>query len=644
MKMKLMVFLLVLCLALPIVAVQAQTDVFGNMENINMITTGDITETITCDIIGNAVIVEEMEFEDNMSDDNMSNVTDGMNNATGNTTDVSSDMNIPETLEVSGKIILIKDMGNMTEKAVMAGKVDGIPGSVVIFGKTDGMAEGMDDATENMTEAGNNVTEAGNNVTETANNITETVNNVTETADNANNATNNATNDTSNMDVSRNITIITTGNMTGTIMLNTSQGMDNASGMNNMTEGMDNMTVLTAGNMTGTVTGDMTRKMVVIKNIADAAEISDAIANLTETDTGTANMTEPAAYNFTGNMVIVRSTDDVPEIDEEDIDDLIAMDGNTAIIGAMDNTTEMEENTNQGVENVTKKMVAVRNIDDMVRIVTWTVICNITQNTATIEDIGDLVEKMTNVTTGNVTNVTDNVTGNMTNVTTDNMTGVADNVTDNMTGNMTGVTTGNMTNVTGDQTGNVSNVPLKLESIQEIENDREFNKMWFVYINGEPAQQDFGMNKVNEGDVISFWYTTEDDGNAVLGDALYVANITVVDEAEEQENENEDLTVLFDNTVNLTEGTFTFTPEGSNQESEIDNFTDIGALNASGLEFVASVMDNATDDTSDDMDDMNNDYMGEDDTNNMDEDTGTEGMNENDTDDMNGDDNTNNDM
>ncbi|MEL7664422.1 MAG: DUF4430 domain-containing protein [Methanosarcina mazei] len=628
MKMKLMVFLLVLCLALPIVAVQAQTDVFGNMENINMITTGDITETITCDIIGNAVIVEEMEFEDNMSDDNMSNVTDGMNNATGNTTDVSSDMNIPETLEVSGKIILIKDMGNMTEKAVMAGKVDGIPGSVVIFGKTDGMAEGMDDATENMTEAGNNVT--------------ETANNVTETADNANNATNNATNDTSNMDVSRNITIITTGNMTGTIMLNTSQGMDNASGMNNMTEGMDNMTVLTAGNMTGTVTGDMTRKMVVIKNIADAAEISEAIANLTETDTGTANMTEPAAYNFTGNMVIVRSTDDVPEIDEEDIDDLIAMDGNTAIIGAMDNTTEMEENTNQGVENVTKKMVAVRNIDDMVRIVTWTVICNITQNTATIEDIGDLVEKMTNVTTGNVTNVTDNVTGNMTNVTTDNMTGVADNVTDNMTGNMTGVTTGNMTNVTGDQTGNVSNVPLKLESIQEIENDREFNKMWFVYINGEPAQQDFGMNKVNEGDVISFWYTTEDDGNAVLGDALYVANITVVDEAEEQENENEDLTVLFDNTVNLTEGTFTFTPEGSNQESEIDNFTDIGALNASGLEFVASVMDNATDDTSDDMDDMNNDDMGEDDTNNMD--TGTEGMNENDTDDMNGDDSTNNDM
>jgi hypothetical protein len=587
MKMKLIVSLLALCLALSIVSVQAQTNVFGNMEDIDIIMTGNVTETITCDIIGNAVIVEEMEFTDNMT------------NVSGNMT---NDANIPEnmTLDVTGKIILIRDLSNMTEKAVMIGKVDSIPGSVVIFGKTDKMTEGMTDATENMTDAANNMTNVSNNTT-----------------------------------ASRNITIITTGNMTGNIMLNTDQGMDNVSDMNNMTEDMDNMSVLMAGNMTGTVTGDMTRKMVVIKNIGDVAEISETIGNITETDMGMANMTEPMAYNLSGNMVIIRNMEDMPEIDDEDIDDLIAMDGNTALIGTMDNTAEMEEDMDEGVDNVTRKIVSVRSIDDMVRIVTWDVMYNITQNTVTIEDIGSLVEKMSNVTTGNMTNVTGNVTGNMTG----NMTNVtAGNVTGNMTGNQTGNITGNMTgNQTGNMTGTMTKVPFMLESIEEIENDPENDVKWFVYINGEPAENDFGMNNVSEGDVISFWYTTEDDGGAVIENARYVANITVAGEAEEQGNENEDLIVLYDDTVDLTEGTFTFRPEGSDQEYEVNNFTDLGALNGSGLEFIASVMDNTTDDMFEA--DMNNDDMNGDTNGDTNDDTNGD-TNE----DMSENDNTNNDM
>ncbi|MDQ1275983.1 MAG: hypothetical protein QG610_1558, partial [Euryarchaeota archaeon] len=147
MKMKLIV-LLTLCLALFVASVQAQNNVLGNMEDIDVVITGNISETITSDIIGNAVIVEEMEFEDNMSDD-----AGNMTNATTNT-NISENM----TLDVTGKIILIKDLSNMTEKAVMIGRVESIPGNVVIFGKTDNMTEGMATASGNMTNATDNMT------------------------------------------------------------------------------------------------------------------------------------------------------------------------------------------------------------------------------------------------------------------------------------------------------------------------------------------------------------------------------------------------------------------------------------------------------------------------------------------------------
>jgi plastocyanin len=411
MKIKLIVSLLALCLTLSIVSVQAQTNVLGDMDDINVIMTGNITETITCNITGNAVMVEETDNVtddmnnvtddmDNVTDD-MNNVTDDMNNVTDDMDNVTDDMNnvtddtnnITEnmTLDVTGKIILIRDLGNMTEKAVMVGSADDILGNVVIFGRSENIT--MDNATENMS------------------------------------------------DVTENMIILKTGNMTGTITFNTAEEMDNATGMDNMTEGMDNMTVLMTGNMTGTVTGDMTRKMVVIRNIDDINEVAEALSNMTEMDEDMDNMTEPMECDLTGKMVVIRNMDDMVEMDDEDIDDLITMDGNTAIIETMDNITGTDEGMDEGMGNVTGKIVMIRSIDDMIRIVTKTVTCDTTQSTVIIEGIDDMVEDMDNmtedadnmtdgnVTDGNVTdgNVTDgNVTdGNMTdgNVTDENVTG-----------------------------------------------------------------------------------------------------------------------------------------------------------------------------------------------------------------------------
>ena len=379
MKMKLIVPLLALCLTLSIVSVQAQSNVLGDMEDINVIMTGNITETIICNITGNAVVVEET---DNVTDDlnnvtdGMNNVTDGMNNITDDMNNVTDDMtnvtddtnNITEnmTLDVIGKIILIRDLSNMTEKAVIVGSMDDIPGNVVIFGRSENIT--MDNATENMS------------------------------------------------DVSENMIILKTGNMTGTIMFNT-------------TEEMDNMTVLMTGNMTGNITGDMARKMVVIKNMGDINEVTEALSNITEMEEDAGNMTEPMECNLTGKMVVIRNMDEMAEMDDEDIDDLIAMDGNTAIIETMDNITGTDEDMDEGMDNVTGKIVMIRSIDDMIRIVTKNVTCDTTQSTVIIEGIGDMVEDMDNMTDGNVTdgNMTDgNVTdGNVTdgNVTDGNVTG-----------------------------------------------------------------------------------------------------------------------------------------------------------------------------------------------------------------------------
>src|SRR5690606_11912914 len=130
-----------------------------------------------------------------------------------------------------------------------------------------------------------------------------------------------------------------------------------------------------------------------------------------------------------------------------------------------------------------------------------------------------------------------------------------------------------------------------------VENNNTTGEMWFLYVNGMPAEGDFGMNNVNDGDNLSFWYTTEVGGEAAIENATYVANIKVaVEEGMEPEPEPEpglNLTVLYDDTVNLTEGNVKFRQNASRNYT-ISNLTDFGALFAIGLDFNASLMQNMT--------------------------------------------------
>jgi uncharacterized surface protein with fasciclin (FAS1) repeats len=83
--------------------------------------------------------------------------------------------------------------------------------------------------------------------------------------------------------------------------------------------------------------------------------------------------------------------------------------------------------------------------------------------------------------------------------------------------------------MTGNATGNMTAVPFTVQSIEDIRNNNTTGEEWFLYINGEPAEEDFGRNNVSTGDKLSFWYTTEEGGEAAIENASYVANITVAE-------------------------------------------------------------------------------------------------------------------
>lgn len=144
-------------------------------------------------------------------------------------------------------------------------------------------------------------------------------------------------------------------------------------------------------------------------------------------------------------------------------------------------------------------------------------------------------------------------------------------------------------NITGD-VANMTNVSFVIKSIERIENNNTTGEMWFLYINGQPAEEDFGMNKVSNGDNLNFWYTTEEGGEAAIGNATYVVNITVAAEEEMEPQPGQNLTVLYNNTANMIKGNFTFIPENSTQSYQANNFTDIGALNATGLHYNVSIV------------------------------------------------------
>ncbi|WP_231585493.1 fasciclin domain-containing protein [Methanosarcina sp. WWM596] len=83
-------------------------------------------------------------------------------------------------------------------------------------------------------------------------------------------------------------------------------------------------------------------------------------------------------------------------------------------------------------------------------------------------------------------------------------------------------------NMTGNVT-NMTNVPFVFKSIEGVENNNTTGEMWFVYINGEPAKEYFGINPVSYGDKLNFWYTTGKSGEALIENATYVINITIAE-------------------------------------------------------------------------------------------------------------------
>ncbi|WP_440944874.1 fasciclin domain-containing protein [Methanosarcina sp. T3] len=178
-------------------------------------------------------------------------------------------------------------------------------------------------------------------------------------------------------------------------------------------------------------------------------------------------------------------------------------------------------------------------------------------------------------------------------------------------------------NMTGYVT-NMTNVSFVLESLEGVENNNITGKKWFIYINGEPAKENLGMNPISDGDNLSFWYTKEEDGKALIENATYAANITIAVEERMEPEPEQNLTILYNDTVNLTEGNFTFMPANDTQNYTIDNLTDFGALYATGLELNVSVMQNMTDGdmAANETEDMNGNE--------------TEDMNRNETEDMNG--------
>lgn len=209
------------------------------------------------------------------------------------------------------------------------------------------------------------------------------------------------------------------------------------------------------------------------------------------------------------------------------------------------------------------------------------------ETTPVMDQMGNISGKLTvlynntvNLTEGNFTFTPEN----------SNQTYRASNFTDIGALNATGL----RYNVSVIQDANMTNVVL--EGIEGIRNNNTTGEIWFVYINGEPADENFGINPVADGDNLSFWYATEQDGEAAIENATYVASVTVAlkEGIGPQPKPRQNLTVLYNNTVNLTRGNFTFRPESSTQTYQVDNLTGLGALNATGLNFTASLMQDMT--------------------------------------------------
>jgi hypothetical protein len=121
-----------------------------------------------------------------------------------------------------------------------------------------------------------------------------------------------------------------------------------------------------------------------------------------------------------------------------------------------------------------------------------------------------------------------------------------------------------------------------LTDINGITDDAGASTAWFIYVNDELAPLGLSQNEVEDGDQVTFLYAPYEyiaEEPYIIVDtanATYIVDITV---------EVSQLNVIFDGSVTLEDGTFTFVPSNNASNSyEVENLTDMGALNTASNE------------------------------------------------------------
>ena len=133
------------------------------------------------------------------------------------------------------------------------------------------------------------------------------------------------------------------------------------------------------------VTGDMTRQIIVIKDIDDIDEMSEIMGNMTGMVGDTGN--QPVECNLDGKMAIISNVDymiGTAEKIDKHLADLTTMDGNKTIVGDITDISD-DEGMDEDTYNITGKVAVIRSIGDTISIVTKSATCDVNQTTTFAE-------------------------------------------------------------------------------------------------------------------------------------------------------------------------------------------------------------------------------------------------------------------
>jgi hypothetical protein len=137
MKMKLIVPMLVICLIFSLGSALAQTDTPGIMDKIRA---GSMDKMARC--MDQATVIMAGKMNGTVTMDKMTGMAGGMSSS-GKTM----------TRNITGDLVIIKDISNKTENIIMIGKMDGMTKKIVMIGKTE-YENGMPGNNEGMNGMG----------------------------------------------------------------------------------------------------------------------------------------------------------------------------------------------------------------------------------------------------------------------------------------------------------------------------------------------------------------------------------------------------------------------------------------------------------------------------------------------------------